>query len=125
MRGEGDGLHAGRADLVDGRRLGAFWASGGEGDLPRGALSKAGRDDIAKVDLLDELGVELDVVQGLLGGDRAQLGTGERLERALERAYRRASCRDDDDLVGLVERLMWGSGIGQSKSPDRRRRCSP
>lgn len=120
---EGNGLHTTRADLVNGRCLGALRAASRQSDLTCWALAKTSRDDIAEVDLLDELRVQLDVVQSLLSGDGTQLDAAQRLETALEGANGRPCSGDDDDFIWGVERLDDASGekvggCGQSTLQD-------
>lgn len=73
LSGKGNGLHTACADLVNGRCLSALRAASSQRYLTCWALAKTSSDDIAEVDFLDELGVQLDVVQGLFSSDGAQL----------------------------------------------------
>jgi hypothetical protein len=76
-------------DLVDRRGFHGFGASSTQGDLTSRRLSLVSLDDIAKVDLLDVVGLEAGLFESALESDDAELRGRDFGQRALERAYRR------------------------------------
>gem|GEM_PF-4545699 len=63
-----------------------------------GVLTKAGLEDIAHDDLIDQLRVEVRAAQGFLHGEGAELGGGEAGEGALELGDGGAAGADDYDF---------------------------
>lgn len=66
-------------------------------DLPGGTLTGSGLDDVPKKDLVDVLGVEVDLGERVLDGDGSKLYGRQRRERAVERADGRPGRRYDVD----------------------------
>jgi hypothetical protein len=69
---------------------------------PRGRLPDAGRQHAAHVHLADaaeRVARDAGARERLLDGDGAQLGRGQRRQRALKRSDRCARGRDDDDVI--------------------------
>lgn len=73
---------------------------GGDPDLTSGTLSHAGLDNVAHVDLLDAVRLDIGLVQRVLDGDNAELGRRETREGAVDRADGRAGGRNDVDGLG-------------------------
>jgi hypothetical protein len=74
LRSEHDGLETTRADFVDSRRIRCDWHASAERDLSCGRLADAGLHDIAKVDFLDDGGVNLGLFKSAFESNDAEFG---------------------------------------------------
>lgn len=108
LRSDHDRLHSRRADLVDRGGIGALRKASTKRYLTSWALADACRDDIAKVDLVDKLRLDLAALESSLDRDDTQLRSGQGLQCALEGSNWSAGGRNDHDLVGAGKRLQRG-----------------
>ena len=99
LGGEHDRLETTGADLVDCSRIGTRAHARAEGDLTGGGLADTSLDDIAEVDLLDELRLDTRLLERVLQGNDTKLGGREGLQRTVDRSHRRPGRSDDDGFV--------------------------
>ena len=101
MGSEHDGLETARADLVDRRRVGPRRHAGAESDLACGGLADASLNDVAEVDLLDDIGADTRLLERVLERNNAKLGCSKSLECAVDGPDGSAGRSNDDGLVAL------------------------
>ncbi len=99
LRSPGQGLHARGADLVDGGAGRRLADASIEGRLSGRRLALAGREDIAKDDLVDVLTGDARLLQTGSNGNGAQLGGLQRGELSLEGADGSSLRRDDEHFL--------------------------
>ena len=104
LGGKHDRLHAARADLVDGHRVRPRAHARTKCDLARGGLADTSLDDVPEEDLLNGVRVDFGLLDRVLQGNDAKLGSGERLQAAIEGANRGARRRDNNDFVARLRR---------------------
>ena len=102
LRAQRDRLHAGRADLVDGRAAGAVGKPGHLGGLAGRGLAHPGRNHVAHPALLHALLWHARTVERRADCSRAKFWRLERGERAVEATDRSPRDADDD---GIARRL--------------------
>ena len=115
---EHDALHAAGTDFVDSGSVRCDLHAGGERYLACGGLADASLHDIAKVDLLDHCRIDVGLLEGMFECDGAELGSGQGLERSVERSDGRAGGSDDDGFMGGLRgckrwmlTIRWGHTI--------------
>ena len=94
-----DGLEAARADLVDSRSIRTRGHARAERDLTSRRLAHTRLDDITEVDFFDNLGVDTGLLERMLERNNTQLGSGDSLQRAVNRPDGSAGRSDDDSFV--------------------------
>jgi len=102
---EHDSLEAARADFIDGGCIGSDGHASTEGSLSCRGLADAGLDNIAKIDLLYDRGVDFGLLKGALESSNAKFGRGEGFEGTIKGADRGASSSYNNNFVGAVVRL--------------------
>ncbi len=93
--GEGDGVDAGQAHLVDAQGGHGHGDAGGDGGLAGGHLAGAGGEDLSHDDVLDLFGCDSGLVEGAFDGDAAEVGPGEVFQRSEESTHRGTSSRNN------------------------------
>ena len=96
---EHDGLETRAADLVDRERGDVIGQAAVERRLARGVLAEAGGHDVAHDAFVDDGRVDAGAANGFGDDQRAELGSGEVLQRAQKLAGRRPDGADDDGLT--------------------------
>ena len=103
LSGKDDGLETRGADFVDGGSIGASLEAGVQGYLTGRALADTGLDDVAKVDLLNNCGIDLLGLKCSLESNNSELSCGKGFERTVKGADRCAGSSDDDSFVSLKD----------------------